>query len=112
MEPPPALFVGARRFPVAELYLDDLAGRGAELGFTVDVCKTARMLLRATTMAAAEGDGAKGTSRERQERALRDRQQNVRSLAAEATVSLIEAAGCVLVRTCTVVNHGEFERVV
>jgi HrpA-like RNA helicase len=97
VQPPPALFVGARRFAVQELYLDDVAHRGAQLGFSVDACKTAKMLLKAMEAAVKEGAGLKGTSRERQERVLRDRQQNVQSLALSATESLIEPAGCVLV---------------
>jgi hypothetical protein len=93
---------------VQELYLDDVASMGAKMGFSPEVCKKAAMICRATAAAAAGTDAkGKGGSKEREERALKDRQQPLRELAVEAIVALVQPASCVLVRDAPRARRGE-----
>lgn len=84
---PEAVFVGARRFPVQELYLDDVEANGSSLGLSQDTCDKAKNLLHSFG----------GHPQFEAPSAARNRQRALEAMAVAVVLELARAESCILV---------------
>ena len=84
---PEAVFVGARRFPVQEVYLDDVDSIGTSLGLSEATCSKAKQLITSFG----------GSPQSEAPSLIRNRQRQLEAMAVSVVVELARAQSCVLV---------------